>query len=76
MTVRSAMLATLMAVGYYTYDDAPVHVVPPPPVVVAPAIPAPPVVVVPEPRCRVVRETQHDDILNTDNWVEREECDE
>jgi len=74
MTVRSAMLATLMTVGYYTYD-APVHVVPPPPVVVAPAPPAV-IVPAPEPHCRVVRETQHDDILNTDNWVEREECDE
>jgi len=27
------------------------------------------------PNCRIVRETQHDDILNTNNYVEREECD-
>ena len=44
-----------------------------PPMVIAPP---PPVVIVPqEPRCRVVRETTHDDILNTNDWVEREVCD-
>jgi len=46
---------------------------PRPPVVIEQA---PPVVLVPqEPRCHVVRETEHDDILGTNNWVEREECD-
>ena len=35
-----------------------------------------PVVVTPaQPRCRVVRETEHDDILDTNDWVEHEVCD-
>jgi hypothetical protein len=46
---------------------------PPPPAVVVE--PPPPVVVAPRPGCRLVRETKHDDILDTNDYVEREECD-
>ena len=35
----------------------------------------PPVVVAPPRRCHVVRETKHDDILDTNDWVEHEVCD-
>ncbi len=58
------------AQGYYPYE--PPVVVTPPPMVVRP----PPVVVAPpESRCHIVRETRHDDILDTNDWVEREVCD-
>lgn len=66
------------AQDYYPYRAAPPVVVAPPPVVVAPAPPVivnQPVVLTPEPRCHVVRETQHDDILDTNDWVEHEVCD-
>lgn len=44
---------------------------PPPPVIVQP-----PAVLVPiEPRCHHERVTVHDDILDTDNWTDREVCD-
>jgi hypothetical protein len=59
------------------YEVAP----PPPPVVVHPMPPAvvvhpvPPILVPVEPRCHTVRETSHDDILDTNDWVEHEICD-
>ena len=61
---------SVRAQGYH-YGPPPMAA-PPPPVIVQP-----PAVLVPaEPRCRIVRETHHDDILDTNNWTEREVCDE
>lgn len=47
---------------------------PSPPMVIEEDPPAV-VVVPPRPGCHVVRETKHDDILDTNDWVEHEECD-
>lgn len=62
------VLLTLVASPTMAAD----YIYPPPVVVEEP----PPVVAVPvEPRCHVVRETKHDDILDTDDWTEHEVCD-
>jgi hypothetical protein len=42
----------------------------PPPSMPPVGIPAPPV-----PRCSYEREVEHDDILGTNDWVERQICD-
>ncbi|TPV98758.1 MAG: hypothetical protein USCAAHI_01790 [Beijerinckiaceae bacterium] len=56
------------------YDYSPGAELRAPPVLVQP----PPVVVFPSPqaRCHTERTTEHDGILDTDNWTEREVCDE
>jgi hypothetical protein len=62
------LAATPAMAADYIYPPEPPAVVvepPPPPVVATP----------PESRCHVVRETKHDDILDTNDWVEHEECD-
>jgi len=84
MTARIVLFAAI--VGAMFWFGISVHaqdyyrtMPPPPPVVIEeqpPIIVRPPIVLTPpEPRCHIVRETRHDDILDTNDWVEHEVCD-
>lgn len=64
--ILSLTTSPFIAADYQLPPGPPVVIEEQPPVIVAPS----------QPRCRVVRETQHDDILDTNNYTEREECDE
>jgi len=63
--VLLALVASPAIAADYIYREPPMVVEEPPPVVAVPV----------GPRCHVVRETEHDDILGTDDWTEREVCD-
>jgi len=71
--IGAAIVTPVAAADYVQLPPPPIVVERPPPVVIAPSPPT--VFIAPEPRCHTVRETKHDDILDTNDWVESEVCD-